>query len=70
MCDAAVLFLYDAISNAMDHLPVQAVGEVVAVHADNHTVWPKHRTRGDMEDTATENIAKDPLADLWRQLEE
>jgi hypothetical protein len=60
------LYLYYAISYAANHLSVQVVGEVVAVHADNHTVCPKHRTRSDMEDSATENIAIYPLTDLWR----
>ena len=40
VCDTTVLFLYYAISYAMDHLPVRAVGEVFAVHADNYSVWP------------------------------
>jgi hypothetical protein len=70
VCDISILHLYHAISYAMDHLPVQAVGEVVTVHADNHTVCPKHRSRSDMKDTTSESIAVDPLSDLWRQLEE
>jgi len=40
VCGASILDLYYAISYAMDHPPVRTVGEVVAVHADDHTIWP------------------------------